>query len=174
MRRYRPALVIGCFILSLLVSGRNVVSQRKAPMNADEESREDEVVVTVQSRDLGRRVRVIGALGVELGTVVTIRGMWIEAPQARQVHPSFRIDEVNGRRLGQSVVFHPALIEAFGGQSDAIERRVDVKWELRGYERCTWHGAPFTAYEEVGLGAVSQPHETGFHSEFVYYKHKRL
>ena len=82
---------------------------------------------------LGTEYRLIGKLGVPLGSVVTVQGIVVEGPhKGSEDGPNIRIQRVNGRstqddiqiKLDELTIFNHRLPKLVAGKS----------YELTGYE----------------------------------------
>jgi len=149
---------------------------------------------SIHVRDLVRRIRVIGELGVPVDQVVKIRGVWEYSDEDREllkkglmkkqpIRPQLRVLEVNGKPLQEPVEFRDWLVINVSWMDD-IEANDGETWEMTGVEQCGMRGnsaettralhriraenrAPQRALLDTGL------HGT-FASEFHYVSARRI
>jgi hypothetical protein len=157
-----------------------------ANMSSGERERGDETqhrddaqwAATVNVREFGSRVQVVGRMGRPLGSVITIQGTWRAAkgtPEhpVKPREPRLEVTEVDGRRLNEPVIISQEALKAFAGNIDMTHGEAEV-WQLRGIETCCMRGLPQRFYEEAGVALPSEKSAFGFASGFIYFHSRRI
>ncbi|MCE5269061.1 MAG: hypothetical protein LLG00_14395 [Planctomycetaceae bacterium] len=103
---------------------------------------------SVESKHLLRTVQVVGELGYQWGTMVTIRGDVRESDDGKSTRVFFRVRYVNGKKLHQPVDIGLMQIQPFS-RGSRIEMEVGKGLELRGYEKGVIMDFPPQAVEEA-------------------------
>lgn len=150
---------------------------------------EDKRLVRVNASDITKSVQIISRLGQPLGSLLTIRGQWVEKLSNMDRGPFFRVDEVNGKKLPRPVelrFLHPFWNDGegrgpkvgedwtwkseFEGDVPALEPMDGDKWEMTGAETGeTTHYFTEEVWGSTGsLRPQSSPFMEGFYTTFRY------
>lgn len=147
---------------------------------------------TVTASDLISRVPVIGKLNRPMGTIVTIRGKYVDisAPNAPTWHGmGFRVTHIDGMKLANAIDYHSLelLTSVFTRSLLSPVFAVNLKttlgatvmdgdeWELKGYEGGHLFDMPHTASREQGRGTYIFPGgQFPFTMNFRYFKARRF
>lgn len=107
-------------------------------------------VKSVQSKDLGKSIQIIGVLDIPLGTIVTIEG---EAPIDTAADAdafAVRVTKINGKPLD-----NPRLIGVLAGKVKIPKK--GEKCIFRGFESGSFIGLPPAALKEAGAAVAATP-----------------
>lgn len=167
--------------LALLPIGSYTVfsNQAKSTKGFETKQVKKDWIVSVKSCELGRHIEVLGATGLPVWQLMTIRGTWVlpvpsvEGTVTKVGYLYFQVTEVNGSPLPEPVSFEGGLLTARVDDVKIPSAEVGESWELRGYERVEMKGTPSAYYLELGMG-VPQHRFSGFVTEFVYFKSKKI
>ncbi len=134
--------------------------------------------VDVPIQQLGGAFRLIGKLGLPLGTVVRIQGIVVSGPsKGYDDGPNLLVQRIDDRFIMENIRIK---LEPYFGSFGDVEASADhrlpsledrMTYELEGYETGGIVGVPPMAYERAGIDLQSQI-GTSFHSWFVAYKGK--
>jgi hypothetical protein len=112
--------------------------------------------------EIGSRYRLIGKLQKPLGSVVTVQGVYVNAPfKSKMGGPNLRVQKINGRATQQDIWINLA------GPQESSELAFGKTYELGGYEGGGFVGISSEAYERFAKGISAR----GFHFRtrlFVY------
>jgi hypothetical protein len=97
----------------------------------------DKQVVTVRSRDIPDKVRVLGIFGRPLGSLITIRGKWVGPGLRKDPALRFQVTEVNGRAPEEKIELRngPHIRQVFPdrkGRGAKPGEAWNWKYEFRG------------------------------------------
>ena len=127
--------------------------------------------------DIPKQVQIIGKLGLPLGKLLTVGGMWTAPPPEKAAWPIFVVNRVNGSPLGQPAEFDDVgpVDPTTGENVEFTKRIVGEEWELRGVET-----GGFVGFSEEVLAETGPPEQPGphgflsFQTRFCYVEAKRL
>ncbi len=131
----------------------------------------------VRWSDIPERVKVVGRLGLPLGELATVRGIWTAPLPQKAALPVFMVNQVNGRPLDPPAEFDDVgpVNPTAGESAEFTKRVVGDEWELRGAETGGFVGFSKEVWAETGLPPV-QPGPHGFLSfqtRFCYAEARR-
>ena len=80
------------------------------------------------------RVQIVGLLGLPVGEVVDLRGVWVEPPSLSNTKEPrrFEVTHVNGSRLKQPVAYLPHSVNQWN-RDHVVSKTGDV-WDMIAYE----------------------------------------
>ncbi|MCE9519921.1 MAG: hypothetical protein K8R87_10260 [Verrucomicrobia bacterium] len=114
-------------------------------------------VQSVQSKDLGTTIQVMGVLNCPLGTVISIEGEYISATphETKTEATSFaiRVTKVNGKPLET-----PPIIGLIAANANKVQLpKPGEKCNYRGYESGSFIGLPPDVSKDTGIKASAEP-----------------
>jgi hypothetical protein len=159
----------------------------------------DQKMVSVRAQDISKTVQIIGRLGQPLGSLVTIRGIWVDPGLAKDRSLYFHVSHVNGKELAEKVKLMRGQISAiystadrcrgrgpkpgepwdwkydFHGRTPPPERREGAEWELLGTEMGFFDEYSPEVHQEIRSYLVQSPlYRHGFVSIFQFIAVKKL
>ena len=153
-------------------------------------------VVTVDYKDIPKRVKIIGKLGYPLTTIVSVRGTWVDGPVGPKPRaPFFVVTHINGKAMNSPAEFDFVETAGIEGDKDFEERVAGEQWEIHGWETGGFVGLPTEILQlgRVRMGGVVQLGEpskllvdtsappfnsdvgaSGFLTKLCYFKTKKI
>lgn len=159
-----PMKVRLCFGVLLLVM---TFALAKSPSTTTAESRKHMTDVSVE--DIGTKVRLVGRLGVPLGEMMTLTGIWaFPDDNVKDASIRFTVMDVNGKRLDNPVVFNVSQMGVLSKQGENVipprkeHRNLDgLTWTMRAYESGRVNQIPQQYFTEIGNGPHAVPYYYG-------------
>lgn len=130
----------------------------------------------IKAEDIGTKAAIVGRLGHDLDTFLTIRGSWDRPERSGPDEPKdnrdrgvFVVAEVNGEKVDQPIRLDAQFLSG-GDYLHSRKRPPSVdgeEWEIRGVERGEYRGEP-PGMAKIKYPNVmpSYPYKSGFHTYF--------
>jgi hypothetical protein len=139
-------------LVSVTALGAVVFAAKAYPQTKED----DQPMISINAKDIGKRVTIIGHLGKPLGELVNVRGSWHDQRRRMGRRPLkapkmlFVVTHVNGELLETHATFERVAVSHRGEKPP--EPLHGVVLEMRGVERGRFMGLPAKVYrEEFGL-----------------------